>query len=88
MTKGKTMAKKIINTEILAQVGQGAEMKENKKQVQVTDTKEQEQAIDGLKIFTLSLKVSEYVKLRTYCQNNNLSIAKFFKQCIKEKGII
>lgn len=80
------MAKKIIDTQILAQVGQGAEMKENKTAKQTPQT--QEPVIDGLKIFTLSLKVSEYVKLKTYCQSQNLSIAKFFKECIREKGII
>ncbi|EEY3086012.1 hypothetical protein HF239_001704 [Campylobacter jejuni] len=80
------MAKKIIDTQILAQVGQGAEMKENKTAKQTPQT--QEPVIDGLKIFTLSLKVSEYVKLKTYCQSQNLSIAKFFKEYIREKGII
>ena len=84
------MAKKTIDTNILAQVGQGAEMKENKttQHVQVPQTEEQTPVIDGLKIFTLSLKVSEYVKLKAYCQSQNLSIAKFFKSCIQEKGII
>lgn len=81
------MAKKIIDTQILAQVGQGAEMKENKA-VKQEIPQIQEPAIDGLKIFTLSLKVSEYVKLKAYCQGQNLSIAKFFKECIREKGII
>lgn len=84
---------KIINTEILAQVGQGAEMRESPAAQQAqNDTKAQaatqEMAIDGLKIFTISLKVSEYIKLKNHCQSNNLSIAKFFKECLKEKEII
>lgn len=84
------MAKKTIDTNILAQVGQGAEMKENKapQQMQIPQTEGQAPAIDGLKIFTLSLKVSEYVKVKAYCQSQNLSIAKFFRSCIQEKGII
>jgi len=72
------MAKKQINKAMLETFSKNAEMTENKK----------EQGVEGIKNFTIAFKLSEYKKLKNYCEENNTSIGKFIKKLIEKEGVI
>lgn len=72
------MAKKQINKAMLETFSKNAEMTENKK----------EQGVEGIKNFTIAFKLSEYKKLKNYCEENNISIGKFIKKLIEKEGVI
>lgn len=72
------MAKKQINKAMLEKLSKNVEMTENKK----------EEELGGIKNFTIAFKFSEYMKLRTHCENNHISMGKFIKSLIEKEGII
>ena len=72
------MAKKQINKAMLETFSKSAEITENKK----------EQGIEGIKNFTIAFKLSEYKKLKDYCEDNHLSMGRFIKKLIEKEGVI
>ena len=47
-----------------------------------------EQGIEGIKNFTIAFKLSEYKKLKDYCEDNHLSMGRFIKKLIEKEGVI
>ncbi|EAI8054419.1 hypothetical protein FHG51_08400 [Campylobacter upsaliensis] len=72
------MAKKQINKAMLEKLSKNAEMTENKK----------EKELGGIKNFTIAFKFSEYMKIKTHCEEHHISIGKFIKSLIEKEGII
>ncbi|EAH5904549.1 hypothetical protein K8T27_001704 [Campylobacter upsaliensis] len=70
------MAKKQINKAMLEKLSKNAEMTENEKE------------LGGIKNFTIAFKFSEYMKIKTHCEEHHISIGKFIKSLIEKEGII
>lgn len=82
------MAKKIINTALLNEIGQGAEMKENNNAVKEVMSDTDKILYNANKIFSLSLKFGDYQKLKNHCEANNISINGFIKELLKKESIL
>lgn len=77
------MAKKaLVDTNLLNNLSTSASMKENP----VNSFRQTHD--EGIKNFSISFRMSEYKKLRAYCEINGISLAKCIKNLLKEKEII
>lgn len=81
--KREKMAKR-MDTKMLEKISNNIS-----KNAEVTENRGNRSFVDeGLKITSLSFKVSEYEKIKKYCEKNDISMSKLIKGLMKEKGVI